>query len=429
MKEGKLNKKVWERNFALAEAYYNHYGNLNVPKDFKTLNGIRKNKNGINLYNWVARQEQMCKGNIKCVLPPKYIKKLSKIGVSSKTRDILWNEKFELAKKYFDHYGHLIFPIGFKTLDGINYDPDGYEIGRWVYVQRYTLSGKGNCTLNDEKKEKLKYFGDKLEIGKVWNDTWDEWYELAKKYYEYYNHLDVSINFKTFDGINYDSDGKALGMWLSSQKQLYKNNELSEERIKKLKLIGMCFDYRKLHTPNRRIWNMSYELAKKYYEHYGNLNIPQKFKTKDGITYDPEGFALGKWYSRQRMRVNGTDSENSVKLTKLQIRKLKELEADFDMLDREAMWEEKYEIAKKYYEHYGNLDIPRDFKTKDGITYDSNGVAIGMWIVVQKRGYYGVGGYTMSKERAKKLLEIGMNFDIEKKSLSWEKWYNWILLY
>ena len=33
-------------------------------------------------------------------------------------------------------------------------------------------------------------------------------------------------------------------------------------------------------------WNRMYEYARIYYEHYGNLRVPIKFKTNDGYTYD-----------------------------------------------------------------------------------------------------------------------------------------------
>ena len=88
----------------------------------------------------------------------------------------------------------------------------------------------------------------------------------------------------------------------------------------------------------------------------------------------------------------------------------------FDAL--EAQWNEMYELAKKYYAHHGNLNVPNSFKTINGYEYDENGVTLGSWIntqrVAKKRG-------TLSQEREEKLLAIGMVFDVRKnKSLIYD---------
>ena len=417
-----FNREKWERIFRMAKAYYKKHGNLDIPRKFKTLNGIDEDPNGVLLRNWVDRQQQMCVGHIPCTIPKECIKKLATIGIPYKTLDDIWNEQYEIAKARFDKTGNLKFPVKFRTFDGVTHDPKGYNMSRWVYTQRQTLSGHTACSLDPEKIEKLKYFGDAMVAGSVWDDIWEEWYALAKNYYEHYGNLEVSQKWRTFNGYDYDPKGKTLGVWISAQRQNYKNDLLSEERIEKLKLIGMRFDDRKLHTPNMRIWNIHYELAAKYREYHGHLNIPQKFKTKNGIDEDPNGFALGKWYYEQKARMNGTSS-SGIKLTKHQIYLLKLLEADLTVRDNDAIWEEKYELAKKYYEHYGHLNIPVEFRTKNGFEYDEYGVALGQWLRTQKQAYYGTNGYTLSEERYQKLLKIGMNFEKKRKPLSWEEMY------
>ena len=50
-------------------------------------------------------------------------------------------------------------------------------------------------------------------------------------------------------------------------------------------------------------WKEMYEYAKKYYEAYGNLEILTRFKTNDGVTYDPNGkINLGRWIYTQRRK-------------------------------------------------------------------------------------------------------------------------------
>ena len=51
---------------------------------------------------------------------------------------------------------------------------------------------------------------------------------------------------------------------------------------------------------NDEIWTQMYTLAKNHFEKYGNLEIPQSFKTMNGIIKDENGYNLGKWLDTQR---------------------------------------------------------------------------------------------------------------------------------
>ncbi len=45
-------------------------------------------------------------------------------------------------------------------------------------------------------------------------------------------------------------------------------------------------------------WMYKYSLAKVYFEHHGNLEIPQGYKTLNGYEYAESGIALGRWISK-----------------------------------------------------------------------------------------------------------------------------------
>ena len=109
-----------------------------------------------------------------------------------------------------------------------------------------------------------------------------------------------------------------------------------------------------------------FALAKKYYEYYGNLEIPATFKTKNGVDYDGDGVNLGNWLFSQRKAYNGKDER---KITSEQIKLLNEIEIRWDNIDRMPEWINKYNLAKAYYEHYRDLEIPYRFKTKNGVNY------------------------------------------------------------
>ena len=97
-----------------------------------------------------------------------------------------------------------------------------------------------------------------------------------------------------------------------------------------------------------------YSLAENYYLHKGDLEIPFHFKTKNGINYDENGVALGRWISDQRRNYKNQ------KISEDRIQKLLKIGMIFTaILDKKA-WSEWYDLAKKYYLHYGNLKIPQN---------------------------------------------------------------------
>ena len=243
--------------------------------------------------------------------------------------------------------------------------------------------------VNEEIYEILKYVSDRLTI------TWEDWYELAKAYFDYHGNLKINNTFKTINGYEYDENGLNLGIWIKNQRIAKKRGTLSQGREEKLLAIKMIFDV----LENR--WNEMYALAKKYFEHYGDLNIPSRFKTKNGYEYDEEGFILGTWIDRQRQfKKQGI-------LSKEREKKLLAIGMVFDVL--EVQWQDMYNLAKKYYEYHGNLNVPFNLKTINGYLYDKNGLNLGSWLhnqrTAKKKG-------TLSKDREEKLLAIGMVFDV-----------------
>ena len=82
---------------------------------------------------------------------------------------------------------------------------------------------------------------------------------------------------------------------------------MSPERIALLNAIGMQWE-----KPDP--WQHRYELAQEYKKQYGNLEIPAKYKTADGIW-------LGRWIYNQKRLLQ----DEPEKLSKKQKEQLKEL--------------------------------------------------------------------------------------------------------
>ena len=149
-------------------------------------------------------------------------------------------------------------------------------------------------------------------------------------------------------------------------------------------------------------WDDHYELAEAYYEHYGNSEIPQGYKTINGYEPDENGIALGRWIRNQRQIYN-TGS-----LSKERVEKLRAIDMTFD--PRDTIWNKNYNLAKAYYEHYGNSKIPKGYKTINGYEPDENGFALGNWLNNQKSAYKGKNNIAITPERIKLLEDIGVTF-------------------
>ena len=387
-----INDDTWNMMYELAKKYYKHYGDLKIPRFFKTINGYETDEKGYNFGEWISRQRVKYK---KGTLSEDKIKKLEEIGmIFGIGKQDAWNIMYELAKKYYEHYGDLKIPRSFKTINGYETDEKGYKLGVWITTQKTNYN---KSILSEDRIKKLE------EIGMIFenvNDvTWNMMYELAKKYYEYYGDLKISCSFKTVNGYEVDEKGYNLGFWISNQRVKYKNGTLSEDKIKKLEEIGMIFE-----NVNDDTWNMIYELAKKYYGHYGNLKISINFKTINGYKADENGYNLGTWIGSQRMNYKkGSLSEDKIK-------KLEEIGMIFENVNDDT-WNMMYELAKKYYKHYGDLKIPRSFKTVNGYEVDEKGYTLGAWINTQRFSYK---KGTLFEDRIRKLEEIGMMWNIRK---------------
>ncbi len=315
-----------------------------------------------------------------------------------------WYDYYELAKAYYEHHGNLEVKQSFKTNNGYIEDVNGkINLGIWIAHQRRTVDKLS------ERGKLLSEIGMRFE-NKISTLSWEEMYTYAKIYYEHHGNLEVKQGFKTNNGYIEDKNGKInLGVWITHQRKVV--DELSE-RGKLLSEIGMRFEKIK----STLTWEEMYTYAKIYYEHHGNLEIKQSFKTNNGYIEDVNGkIYLGIWIATQRKVVDKL-SERGKLLSKIGMR--------FKDKKSTLSWEEIYTYAKAYYEHHGNLEVKVSFKTNNGYIEDINGkINLGMWIATQRQRV------EPSSKRGKLLSEIGMRFERIKSTLSWKEMYTYAKAY
>lgn len=352
----KLNDALtatWDMYYASAKQYYQENGNLEVPARYIT-------EEGYALGSWLNNQKAIRKGTIVGKLTENQIQKLDDIGMIWDSLDYFWEQNFSLAKEYYLAHGNLDVPTNFKS-------KDGKHLGNWVLRQRQL--NKTN-SLTDEQIKKLD------SIGMDWMDrvdrVWENGFIEAKNYSEEYGNLSVPKNYRTTTDF-------PLGIWIQRQRSLYKNNKISEDRIKRLTNVGMNW--------NPGNWASRFNLVKQYYEEHGNINISQKEVI--------QGIWLGKWIVSQKKAMQ------EGKLTHEQVEMLKKLPME-EVGRKDNRWWSMYEEAKKYYLKFGNLNIPMDYHT-------SNGKKLSDWIIRQRRNYK-LG--KMPSEHKEKLDEIGFIWDL-----------------
>ena len=390
----RLNERLtmtWEEMYEYAKKYYKHHGNLEVPYNFKTNNGYEQSENGkIKLGYWINNQRQ------KVTQESEQGQKLLQIGMRFENKYLSWEDYYDLAKAYYEHHGNLEIQARFKTNNGYEYDETGkINLGIWIFNQRQKILPES------EKGQKL------LQIGMRFGNkflSWDEMYNLAKTYYEYHGNLEIKQTFKTDNGYEQSKNGKInLGFWIHTQR---KSLTPESEKGQKLLQIGMRFENKYLS------WDEMYNLAQVYYEHHGNLDLPAEFKTNNGYERSKNGkINLGSWIRTQRKNIT-PESEQGQKLLQIGMR--------FD--NKKLSWEEMYDYAKIYYEHHGDLEVQQKFKTNNGYEYSEFGtINLGTWIFRQRERVI------LESEQGQKLLQIGMRFD--NKKLNWEKMYDYAKIY
>ncbi len=141
-------------------------------------------------------------------------------------------------------------------------------------------------------------------------------------------------------------------------------------------------------------WDTMYACAKAYHKEYGNLYVPVDYKT-------PEGYTLGAWLRTQRMvragKAIGVLGED-------RIAKLDALGMRWESVN-DVSWERHYAACKAYHAEHGDLNVPGDYVTKDGLT-------LGKWIIsVRNYRRYGIKSNYFTPEREQMLVDLGMIWD------------------
>ena len=283
MEWGNRNDAAWECGLEEARKFREQFGNLQVPAKYKT-------KDDYPLGKWINNARKRRNDG---KLTEERIGQLDQMGMIWSVFDAKWEQGYALAMNYAAKHGDLNVPVNYTT-------EEGEKLGAWILNQRTAYAKE---MLSQDQIGRLE------KIGIYWgnrNDRqWNEVYGAAKRYFEANGDLDVPVAYVS-------PEGYALGKWVRRQQYAYRKPEksnaiLSQERIELLDAIGMQWE-----KPDP--WQHRYELAQEYKKQYGNLEIPAKYKTADGIW-------LGRWIYNQK-RLLQDEPEKLSKKQKEQLEKL-----------------------------------------------------------------------------------------------------------
>lgn len=352
----------WDLMYSYAKAYYEEHGDLEVPRRYKTANGY-------SLGNWLSTQRKVYNGVQYGELNSERIEKLNKIGMRWKNAsDVSWERFYSEAKAYYGKYGDLDTNINYIT-------ENGYPLGKRICQMRSYR--KSNIKLSLLTSERIALLN---EIGMIWSVPdylWEQNYMAALEYYQEHENLDVPYGYTASNGVN-------LGIWVRNLRRLRQEKSplfnLMQTQINQLDEIGMLWE-----NKYERQWNKGYKEAEKYFNKYGDLDVPNSYVTADG-------YKLGAWISNQR--------ENA---EKMKPERRQKLDAVGMIWRKPDSWEARYRLAKEYFEAHGDLNVPPK--------YIADGVWLNKWLNEQKQIYYGRReGKSLTQEQIKRLEDIGMDW-------------------
>ena len=207
-------------------------------------------------------------------------------------------------------------------------------------------------------------------------NKWEIYFSALAQFKKTFGNLDIPSVYETADGLQ-------LGRWYRSICEKYTRDELSESKVQQLFELGAD-----LGPARSRNWMKAFELAKVYYEGFGDLLVPHDYCVGD--------IKLGVWISTQRERY----SEDT--LSSEQVELLNSIGMCWDR--NEDKWDRVFRLVSEYVSSKGDINsMP--------VGYSMEGTDLYAWLGTQ-RSRYKQG--KLSAERVRKLESLGMSWSLSE---------------
>ncbi|HEY1718817.1 MAG TPA: Helicase associated domain protein, partial [Verrucomicrobiae bacterium] len=234
--------------------------------------------------------------------------------ITTKCIEILadnWEERFGELQSFKMRYGHCNVPSRCS---------ENPRLGLWITNQRQrNRIGK----LSVERVRRLE------EIGFVWTPfdaAWEDNFARLAAYKQEHGHCNVRRSRNGDQG---------LASWLHHQRKNWKFGSLDKEQLRRLKELEVVW------SPFDAAWEEMFAALLNYKQIHGNCNVPQGLKKNS---------RLASWVHTQRGLKNRGQLDND---------RVQRLEKKGFVWDRsESVWEEMFELLKRYKSEHGNCKVP-----------------------------------------------------------------------
>jgi len=300
---------LWYREL---ESYWCEHGDSNIPRTHPNTK----------LASWVWIQRQRRRGTSSKAgdtMTPEQVSLLDKLNFLWDVRDDKWAENIRNLKLFKEQHGHC-------EVDLIESDGDAFC--RWFVNQR-SLGAAGN--MDATRLAQLNDLGFPWTSGM--NDRrWHDMYERLKRYHSTYGNSDVPSRWK---------DDPKLAAWLTVQRGLRKQGQMSDERVCLLDELNVTWKSRDVGT-----WEDRLAEVVAFREKHGHCEIP--------TTY-PENQKLGRFVNSMRTtRIAG-------ELSAERIAKLDAVGFPWVSSRRAIVggtWQIRFDELVRYKEEYGDCNVP-----------------------------------------------------------------------
>ena len=407
---------------------------LQCLKEYKDLNGNTDIPLEEPLGRWIVYQKSECVKFVSGVAPGKKcrfskerfdaltgagidLESLPKKEDNTDKINLEWEERFQEFKRLMEKYGRDVYVI--HKIDK--------NLATWLRtcraeMRKYAFSDNGDngnegsstSKLTKDQADKLRtYIGDgdpsffpitmpsgpSQEIQQKIDLNWEELFEFARQYREKHDGC-----IEIADDIRDTEEGKKIRSFAYYQSWKYHDNDLSADRVSKLKSIGIAFAKRKWDS-----W----------------LYCIKEFKDANGHTNVPLDIPLGRWLQSQKTEcvryLNGITPGSNCRFNKERFEALKDADVDLgnlpkkedNMESKSLEWAEMYQTLRDYQYTYGTLKVKA--------THNKN---LGVWIQEQRRQwkrYKNNLPSSLSKVRRERLETLGFDFKVREKTFKWEE--------
>ena len=236
----------WEQGYSELLTYKEEFGHCLVPETYVPVSGY-------NLATWILTQRNSFKNG---QLDKNRLKKLDELGFVWSANQFAWERGYEELMIHKGKLGSCSVHVEYKTKSGLN-------LNGWIGSQRQLLK---NNKLDKDQIRRLD------ELGFIWdafNEKWEKGFTELLAYKKEFGDCIAPRGYKTKSGLN-------LNNWISSQRQLLKNNKLDKDQIRRLDELGFIWD-----AFNEK-WEKGFTELLAYKKEFGDCLPPKGYKTKSG---------------------------------------------------------------------------------------------------------------------------------------------------